>query len=338
MPLRFAHLEIEHPVLLAPMAGYTDAVFRVLCLEQGAGAVYTELVSAEGLRRDSVKTQELLVPDPAEHPIAGHIFGRDPQAMAEAARYIEEQGCFDFIDVNCGCPVRKVVSRGAGAALTKDPQQIERIVKAIRAAVSMPVTVKTRIGFGADSDNHLDIARAAEAGGAAMLAVHGRFATKVHSGPVDYGRIAAMKQAISIPLIANGGIESAEDADRMLRETGADGVMVGRGAMGNLWIFREIISHWQQEAYAGPSLEERREIMARHLRGLIGICERNDLNAHSRKLSATPEERACKMFRVHLVKYLKGMRGRRGLMQTFDALTDFESIMAAVDSVLEQNR
>ena len=146
-PLQFGNVTIDFPVVLAPMAGYTDAAFRSICKEHGAGACYTEVTSAEGIRRDSQKTFQLLEVSEIDHPIAGHIFGKSVEAMAEAAQYIEQLGCFDWIDLNCGCPVRKVVRRGAGAALMKEPEEIGDIVRAVKKAVSLPVTVKTRIGF-----------------------------------------------------------------------------------------------------------------------------------------------------------------------------------------------
>ena len=218
--ITFKNVHFKFPVLLAPMAGFTDSVFRGICLEYGAGAVFTELTSAEGLRRDSLRTQEILIPGENEHPIGGHIFGRDPESMALAAKYIEEQGCFDFVDLNCGCPVKKVTSRGAGAALTKEPQQIYRILKEIRKATSMPVTVKTRIGWGMNDGLHVDIAKAVEDGGADLLTVHGRFATRMHSGPVNFKKLAEMREAISIPMIGNGGISSVETASEMPRKNG----------------------------------------------------------------------------------------------------------------------
>lgn len=332
-PLNFGGITIENPVLLAPMAGYTDANFRSLCLEQGAGAVFTELTSAEGLRRNSVRTQELLIPSANEHPIGGHIFGVDPQAMADAAQYIEAQGCFDFVDINCGCPVKKVAGRGAGAALTKDPSQIEAIVKAIKKVVSLPVTVKTRIGWNHTTAPARDIATAVEQGGADLLSVHGRFASKIHGGPVNYELMREMNDAISIPMIGNGGLEGIESAEEMLQKTGVAGLMIGRAAMGNPWIFRQL-----REPGFAPTLDDRRAMLMRHLLGLGERCAENATHDHSRKLTISPETMACKIFRPHLVKYLTGLRGRRAIMAELNLVTSFGAVMALADQVFDKNR
>ena len=319
------------------MAGYTDAAFRCICLEQGAGAVYTELTSAEGLRRDSSRTQELLIPGANEHPIGGHIFGRDPESMAIAAKYIEDQGCFDFIDLNCGCPVKKVAGKGAGAALTKDPQQIYDILQAIRKTVSMPVTVKTRIGWGMDSEKHVEIAKAVEEGGADLLSVHGRYATRMHNGPVHMDKLAEMKEAISIPVIGNGGIHTPADADDMMAQTGVDGVMIGRAAMGNPWIFKQFFNHYNGLPEFVPTMDDRREIIGRHLREMAANFERNEARDPNRNMRFSPEVIACKVFRVHLVKYVHGMRGRKPMMAKLNNLLTIEELLSAVDEVLELN-
>lgn len=340
MPLQkltFRNREIDFPVLLAPMAGYTDSVFRCLCLEYGAGAVYTELTSAEGLRRDSMRTQELLIPGDNEHPIGGHIFGRDPESMAIAAQYIEDQGCFDFIDLNCGCPVKKVAGKGAGAALTKEPSRIYDILQAIRKRVSLPVTVKTRIGWGLNTSPHLEIARAVEEGGADLLTVHGRYATRMHNGPVHMDKLAEMKAAVSIPLIGNGGINSPADADDMINQTGVDGVMIGRAAMGNPWIFKQFYNYFNALPEYVPTMTERRNVIERHLRGMVDNFTRNEARDPDRQMRFTPEIAACKVFRVQLVKYVHGMRGRKTLSAKLNDLLSVEAIMSAVDEVLEQN-
>jgi len=249
LPLKFGSVEIDFPVLLAPMAGYTDAAMRTLCLEQGAGAVYTELASSEGLSRDGGKTfSEVLDLPWNEHPIAAHIFGADPHRMAEAARMIEQDGRFDWIDLNCGCPVKKVVSRGAGAALLKDLPLMGRIIETVRSAVSLPVSVKTRIGFNRDTADHLEIAHVVEQSGADLIAVHARLAKDFHGGDPDWETLGEMKRALSIPVIGNGGVLSAADAQRMVQVSGVDGVMIGRGAIGNPWIFEEIRQRYSRTA------------------------------------------------------------------------------------------
>ena len=330
-PLQFGNVTIDFPVVLAPMAGYTDAAFRSICKEHGAGACYTEVTSAEGIRRDSQKTFQLLEVSGIDHPIAGHIFGKSVEAMAEAARYIEQLGCFDWIDINCGCPVRKVVRRGAGAALMKNPEEIGDIVRAVKKAVSLPVTVKTRIGFSPAFPDHLMIAKIVEDAGADMIAVHGRLACNFHKGDVDMDKLAEIKQALTIPVIGNGGINEPEDATEMVCATGVDGVMIGRGAVGNPWLFEQI----KDPSLPLPDLGNRREAIEKHL---LRLVELNIASAPRRKNKYEPEQAGCLTFRPHLAQYLKGLRGRRELMQHLNEMHDVKTVMAAVDHVLERNQ
>lgn len=329
-PLQFGNVTIDFPVVLAPMAGYTDAAFRSICKEHGAGACYTEVTSAEGIRRDSQKTFQLLEVSGIDHPIAGHIFGKSVEAMVEAAQYIEQLGCFDWIDINCGCPVRKVVKRGAGAALMKEPAEIGEIVRAVKKAVSLPVTVKTRIGFSPAFPDHLTIAKIVEDAGADMLAVHGRLACNFHKGDVALDKLAEIKQALAISVIGNGGINEPEDAAEMVRATGVDGVMIGRGAVGNPWLFDRILT----PEMPAPSLEERRRVIEQHL---LRLVELNVASAPRRKNKYEPEQAGCLTFRPHLAQYLRGLRGRRELMQHLNEMHDVATVMSAVDDVLEKN-
>ena len=338
-PLQFGNVTINFPVVLAPMAGYTDAAFRSICKEQGAGACYTEVTSAEGIRRDSKKTFQLLSVSEMDHPIAGHIFGKSVDAMVEAAQYIEQLGCFDWIDINCGCPVKKVVKRGAGAALMKEPKEIGDIVRAVKKAVSLPVTVKTRIGFSPAFPDHLTIAKIVEDAGADMIAVHGRLACNFHKGDADWEKLGEIKQALDIPVIGNGGVVAPEDATEMVRVSGVDGVMIGRGAVGNPWLFGQISNAWKQvEPAPGnfPTLGRRREVIEAHLLRLVEL-NAGASEARRRKEKFIPEEAACLTFRPHLAQYLKGLRGRRELMQHLNEMRDVETVMSAVDKVLEQN-
>lgn len=331
-PLQFGSVNIEFPVVLAPMAGYTDAAMRTLCLEQGAGAVYTELTSAEGIRRDSEKTFQVLEAAKGEHPIAGHIFGRDPQAMAEAAQYVEQTGLFDWIDINCGCPVKKVVSRGAGAALLKDLDHLGKIIEKVKTSVSLPVSVKTRIGFNHNTAGHLEIAKVVEQSGADMLAVHARLAKNFHGGDPDLEKLGEMKQALSIPLIGNGGVNTPEDAERMVAVSGVDGVMIGRGAIGNPWIFDQI-----RTGADIPNIESRRDMMAEHLQRLV------ELNKLKQRTSArppkySPEESACIQFRTHIPYYVKGLFDKKQLLTKLAHLLSVNMIMDEVDILVSKNQ
>lgn len=345
-PLQFGSVKIDYPVVLAPMAGYTDAAMRTLCLEQGAGAVYTELTSAEGIRRDSQNTFAVLKTLGDEHPIAGHIFGRDPDAMAEAAKYVEQTGQFDWIDLNCGCPVKKVVSRGAGAALLKDLPILGEIVSKVRKAISLPLSVKTRIGFNQDTADHLEIAKVVEGNGADMIAVHARLAKNFHGGDPDWEKLGEMKQQLKIPIIGNGGVFQAGDAQKMVDAAGIDGVMIGRGAIGNPWIFRQISrsvpggtmssSSSDNEDVVAPLLLERRDMMAEHLRRLVELNEaKQEISVRAKRYTA--EEAACIQFRTHLPYYVKGLFEKKQLLMKLASLMSVEAIMAEVDLLVEKN-
>jgi len=335
-PLKFGSVTIDFPVVLAPMAGYTDAAFRSICKENGAGACYTEVTSAEGIRRDSQKTFQFLEVSKLDHPIAGHIFGKSVEAMVDAAVYIEKLGTFDWIDLNCGCPVKKVVRRGAGAALMKEPEQIGEIVRAVKKAVSLPVSVKTRIGFSPAFPDHLTIAKIVEDAGADMIAVHGRYATNFHGGPADWAKIGQIKQALKIPVIGNGGVTTLAEADEMVRVSCVDGVMIGRGAVGNPWLFGQIAQAWRGETPVLPTLAQRRQVIETHL---LRLVEMTTATAQGRrcKTKYIPEQAACLHFRPHLAQYIKGLRGRRDLLQHLNEMHDVNTVLAAVDKVLEQN-
>ncbi|MEA2068787.1 MAG: tRNA-dihydrouridine synthase family protein [Verrucomicrobiota bacterium] len=343
-PLNFGTVAIDFPVVLAPMAGYTDAAMRTLCLEHGAGAVYSELTSAEGIRRDSEKTFQVLETGKGEHPIAGHIFGRDPQAMAEAAKYVEQTGLFDWVDINCGCPVKKVVSRGAGAALMKDLPLLGEIIGKVKAAVSLPVSVKTRIGFNNSTPGHLEIAKVVEEGGADMIAVHARLAKNFHGGEANWEKLGEMKQVLKIPIIGNGGVNTPDDARRMVEVSGVDGVMIGRAAIGNPWIFEQIRQGRQDacdtkgavpQASRLPVME-RRDMMEEHLHRLV---ELNKLKPEScrRPNKYSPEEAACIQFRTHIPYYVKGLFDKKRLLMKLAHLLTVEAIMDEVDILVGKN-
>jgi len=341
-PLTFGSVTIDYPVVLAPMAGYTDAAMRTLCLEQGAGAVYTELTSAEGIRRDSQNTFAVLKTSGSEHPIAGHIFGRDPESMAEAAKYVEQTGQFDWIDLNCGCPVKKVVSRGAGAALLKDLPTLGKVISRVRKAVSLPLSVKTRIGFNQDSADHLEIAKIVEESGADMIAVHARLAKNFHGGDPDWAKLGEMKEQLNIPIIGNGGVQGLEDAERMVKVSGVDGVMIGRGAIGNPWIF-DAIRRGPLEAGdttavppASSRLLEKRDMMAEHLKRLdeLNTMKQRDSDGPHKY---SPEEAACIQFRTHIPYYVKGMFDKKQLLMKLARLMTVEAIMEEVELLIEKN-
>ena len=332
---------IDYPVVLAPMAGYTDAAMRTLCLEQGAGAVYTELASSEGLCRDGGRTFEVLKPAEGEHPIAGHIFGADPQRMAEAAKIIEQDGRFDWIDINCGCPVKKVVSRGAGAALLKDLPHMGKIIEAVKRAVQLPVSVKTRIGYNQDTADHQEVAKVVEGSGADMVAVHARLAKDFHGGDPDWSTLGEMKQALGIPIIGNGGVNAPADAERMVAVSGVDGVMIGRGAIGNPWIFEKVRSSAfrrsaQEKPPKGGAISLLRDMMAEHLKRLVELNELKQASSIRTK-KYTAEQAACIQFRTHIPYYVKGLFDKKQLLMKLSRLLTVDAIMEEVDILVGKN-
>ncbi len=285
----------DFPIMLAPMAGVTDMPFRTICREQGCDFSFTEMVSAKGLSYNNENTRRLLATTPKERPCGVQLFGSDPKLMAQTAKRICEEyaGELACIDVNMGCPVHKVVKNGEGSALMLDPPLAGRIVAALVKASSLPVTVKFRKGFDEAHLNAVEFAKVLADSGAAMLTVHGRTRAQMYGGKADYAMIAAVKAAVEIPVIGNGDIFSAEDAVRLRRETGCDGLMVARGAMGNPFIFGEIKAALAGESYTPPTDEEKLDMAMEH----------------TRRLCAYKGARGVIEMRKHAAWYLKGMRG-----------------------------
>jgi len=249
-PLNIGSVRIDPPLILAPMAGVTDAAFRRIAADHGAGMVTTEMISVEGLRRNIPATWKLARQEPAlEVPLAVQLFGADPQAAGEAARILADRGVA-LIDINAGCPVRKVVRQGAGAALLRDPSRLVRVVEAVKRSVEIPVTVKVRLGWDGRSIHILDTARRLEIAGVDAISVHARTAVQQYSGRADWAWIRRIKETVSVPVIGNGDVVGVSSARAMLRETGCDGVMIGRGAMGNPWLFSVLAHQWGTARHA----------------------------------------------------------------------------------------
>ena len=266
MSLQIGNVILDNPLVLAPMAGVTDLPFRLLCKEMGAGLLCTEMVSAKAIYYKNKNTKTLMEIHPEEHPVSLQLFGSDADLMAQIAKQIEGQP-FEILDVNMGCPVPKVVNNGEGSALLKNPKLIREIVTKMSHAIQKPLTVKIRIGFEGYPGDPVEIAKVIEDSGAAAIAVHGRTREQYYSGKADWETIRKVKEAVKIPVIGNGDVDSPKKAAQLLEETGCDGIMIGRAAQGNPWIFREI-NHWMRtkEFLPRPSTEEIVEMILRHAR------------------------------------------------------------------------
>ena len=264
--LKIGNVELANPYILAPMAGVTDLPFRLLCKEQGAGLLCMEMVSAKAIQYNNKNTKALLEIHPEETPVSLQLFGSDPDVISEIAKRIEELP-FSILDINMGCPVPKIVKNGEGSALMNQPKLVHEIVKKTVKAIQKPVTVKIRKGFDETSINAVEIAKIIEDAGAAAVAVHGRTREQYYSGKADWDIIRQVKEAVSIPVIGNGDVVSGESAIAMMQETGCDGVMIGRGAQGNPWIFSELLDYDKTGVMPPrPSAEAMKEMMLRHAR------------------------------------------------------------------------
>jgi tRNA-dihydrouridine synthase B len=307
------------PLYLAPQAGVSESPFRRLCRGFGADVVVSEFVSAEGLRRNDRRTHDYLRFDDAERPIGIQIFGADPAAMAEAAALVEELYAPDFLDINFGCPVKKVVNRNGGSGCLRDLDLVRSIIRSVRAAISIPTTVKIRSGWSEESRNPVEIARRCEDAGAQVLTLHARSRTQMYSGTANWDEIAAVVEALTIPVIGNGDVWTGADARRMRDHTGCAGIMIARGSHGAPWLFTQARAALDGRAIpTDPDVTERFRIVREHAR--LAIAFERD------------EEKAMIEFRKHLGWYTKGLPNGRVLRQELfevSTLAHAEALLAA---------
>lgn len=307
---------IKYPLILAPLAGYTDPVYRTLCRRTGCDMAVTEMVSAKGLVYRNENTIELLDTLPEERPVSAQLFGHEPEIMAEAVRFTAEHmgNALRAIDINMGCPAKKIASNGDGSALLSDLPLAGRVIEAAVKASDLPVTVKMRLG---PDEKHFvapELAHIAEQSGAAAVAVHGRTKEQQYTGTADYAGIAEVKKRVSIPVIGNGDVTDAASAKKMLEETGCDGIMIGRGALGNPWVFSEIRAALEGQEYTPPTDRERAEMAVEHLHMAV---EREG-------------RRGLVELRKHLCHYFHGVRGAshvRTRLQTAETPEEAEQIL-----------
>jgi nifR3 family TIM-barrel protein len=312
---------------LAPLAGVSDRPFRTICREMGASFAYTEMVSAHGLIHGTSQTLSYLDRDPAEVPFAVQIFAAEPEVLARGAAAAVEAGA-GIVDINMACPVRKVCGTGAGAALARDPSAVEAAVREVVRAAGVPVTIKIRAGWDDATVNCVEVARAAESGGASAVALHGRTRSQGYAGRADWSLIRAVKEAVSIPVLGSGDVWSAADALRMRRETGCDAVLVARGACGNPWIFRDLrASEAGREMPGAPSRDEWMETVMRH----VGLQIEHRVRQRDGEDPAASEEHAVRELRKHLLWYTRGRRGGIAFRRIAPELNTAADVRRALD-------
>lgn len=318
--LTIGNVTLDNNVILAPMAGVTDLPFRLLCKEQGVGLNCMEMVSAKAIYYNNKNTEELMQIHPEEMPVSLQLFGSDPEIISEMAKRIEERP-FAILDINMGCPVPKVVNNGEGSALMKDPKLVEAILSKLVKAISKPVTVKIRKGFNDENVNAVEIAKIAESCGVAAVAVHGRTREQYYSGKADWDIIAAVKDAVKIPVIGNGDVTDAYSAKALQEQTGCDGIMVGRASQGNPWIFKEITTYLETgELLPKPTPQQVKEVIIRHAK---------------LQLEFKGEYTGVREMRKHLAWYTTGYPNSARFRQMINSMESMDELLESVELIFK---
>ncbi len=316
--MKIGNVEIENRIIMAPMAGITNIAFRKIIKEFGAGLVVSEMVSDKALCYGNKKTIEMLNVDENEHPMSIQIFGGDVDSMVKAAKFVDENSNCDIIDINMGCPVQKVLKAHAGSYLLQHPSLVYDIVKNVVEVVNKPVTVKIRIGYDFHSINCVEIAQLIEKAGASAIAVHGRTRSQMYEGHADWSYIAEVKKAVSIPVIGNGDVRTPQDAKRMLDETGCDAVMVGRAALGNPWVIKQMVAYVENGVLLeDPSIDDK-----------IDQC----LNHAKRLLIVEGERNAIRQMRGHAPWYIKGLKSASQMKNYLSKIETYQELETALEA------
>lgn len=317
--MRIGDFEFDYPVFLAPMAGVTDTPYRILAREMGCPLVYSEMVSDKGINYRNEHTLDMLRTEPQERPMAMQLFGAEADSVARAAEYVESLHCADILDFNMGCPAPKVVKNHEGSAMMRDPENAYRVLKALVGAVDMPVTVKMRLGWDESSINIMEMAQLAQEAGVKAIAIHGRTREQFYRDHADWESIGAVRQKLDIPVIANGDVRTVADLDKIRQVTGCEAVMIGRAAQGNPWIFRQMTEYLKTgRILLPPTIEERRQVIIRHLDMLLKF--KGDYIG--------PRE-----MRKHATWYTRGIKGSAELRCLFNQAVSRDDFMRILDKM-----
>lgn len=317
-PLQIAGLTLRHNLLLAPLAGITNHVFRLICRQQGASLAFTEMVSVNGMVREGEKTLSLLASSPEDRPLGAQLFGNDPGLLAQAASMVKDSA--DLIDINMGCPVRKVVGTGAGSALLQDPARIAEIIRTVRKATKLPLTIKIRSGWQCGDNTWQEVGRIAEAEGCDAITLHPRSRAQMFDGHANWQHIAQLKQLVKIPVIGSGDLFTPQDCQRMLAETGCDGLMVARGALGNPWIFHQTRELLEGRPVTPVSCADRMAMAEQHLALFIDYAGASV---------------AVREMKKHLGWYIHGVPGAAALRRTVNTAHGADELLAVIRQIKE---